>query len=135
MTLDRERLKKLLLVALSSDQPGEVMAALNKVRKVLGLGGVDIHWLAGQLVEPQVKPPPAYARSAWSTQPVYEIDWNKQLEFCTRNNVLRFLRDREVEFIISLNQQRDRNDYWSPSPKQAAWLQSIYVRATLWAGI
>lgn len=134
MTLDRERLKKLLLLALSSEHPGEVMAAIVKVRKVLGLGGVDIHWLAGQLVEPQVKPPPAYAK-AWQPQPMHEADWEDQLEFCSTNNALRFLRDREVEFIISLNQQRDRNDYWSPSPKQAAWLQSIYVRATLWAGI
>jgi hypothetical protein len=133
MTLDRERLKKLLLVALSSDQPGEVMAALNKVRKVLGLGNVDIHWLAGQLADVQVKPPPAYEK--WQPQPMHEADWEDQLDFCSRNEALRFLRDREVEFIISLNEQRYRNHYWSPSPKQAAWLQSIYTRTKLWAGI
>ena len=60
--LDKERLRKLLLIALSSDQPGEVMNAMVKIKKVLGLAGLDIHWLAGLIEAPSARPLPYHSR-------------------------------------------------------------------------
>jgi hypothetical protein len=121
--LDKERLKKLLLVALSSDQPGEAMAALGKVRGVLSAAGHDIHWLVDTITGH------APAR-ATAVSPFHKTDrqtWLEQLLFCVEN--LDRIRAREVVFIHSLFEQHDRyGDEWEPTPKQAKWLDDIYQR-------
>ena len=74
-----------------------------KVRKVLGPGGVDIHWLAGQLTEVQAAQSSFYARS---TQRCTRLN-GRSADHCARTEALRSCAS-EVEFIISLVGQRER---------------------------
>jgi hypothetical protein len=121
------KLGQLLLVVLSSDQPGEVAAAIAALRKQLDKAGRDIHWLADQLSKivdaPAVtKHVPGHVRRTAQSGL-----WWLQLEFCIGN--LEKLREREAEFIESLMDQWTVKDVrWTPSAKQLRWLQNIYDR-------
>lgn len=123
-----EKLRKLLLVVLSSDQAGEVMAATAAIAKLLRKHGKDIHWLVDRatvsgshkgLGAQPYPPPTGYgAPSHWMDKLVYCADrWDR-------------LSKKQCEFIESLVLQRDEQlgKVWQPSVAQQAWLNDIYKK-------
>lgn len=123
------KLGQILLVLLSSDQPGEIANAAALVRKELEKAGRDIHWLAEQL-ERIIKAPavrehtPSVFRRHRMGDPG---EWWVMLEFCITK--LLFLDERESEFIESLmDQWTNKSARWVPSAKQLRWLTAIYNR-------
>jgi len=119
---DLVRLRKALLVMLSSDQTGEIIAASALTQKLLKAAGKDIHWLADRLLdETPVQQYPVQAES----------DWRDMLNSCLAH--VDRLRFKDREFIWSLNDQRLYAIYWEPSPKQTAWLVNIYERIKLYS--
>lgn len=123
-----KKLREVLLVLLSSDQPGEVAAAASVIRKELAKAGRDVHWLAEQLA--RIMEAPAVGNHTGHVMTRHQKangQWWKQLEFCI--NKLVFLNDREVEFIESIFQQWSmKSATWTPSAKQLRWLDAIYNR-------
>jgi hypothetical protein len=122
---DAGRLKKLLLM-LSSDQPGEVVAAAKAIGRSLKTDGSDWHDLARRLSAP--------ARAHTSEQPRRDNnnkdnsnkdnsnkDWRALREYCLQHDDL--LRPRESEFIDSIGEWRG-----GLTEKQSAWLIAIYAR-------
>jgi len=122
-----KKLREVLLILLSSDQPGEIAAAAAVIRRELAKAGRDIHWLAEQLARIMEAPAVSTHVPGHVRRTAKEGIWWKQLEFVI--NKLVFLNDREVEFIESLFQQWSlKNATWTPSPKQLRWLDAIYNR-------
>lgn len=120
---DAERLKKLLLM-LSSDQPGEVVAAARAIGRTLKTDGSDWHDLARQLSAP------ATAKTRSSEQPRRDNnnnndssnkDWRSLREYCLQHDDQ--LRPREREFVSNLGDWRG-----NLTEKQHAWLLAIYQR-------
>ena len=124
--MDKGKLKKLLLVALSSDQPGEAHAALGKVKKLLASAGHDIHWLADQIDKAPTPVPPPYQPhpSPYGYGPPM-TPWQEMLIHCADHRYR--LKPREEDFIGSLLDQSLKYG-WRPSMKQHEWLSSIYQR-------
>lgn len=128
MAIDKERLRKLLLVVLSSDQAGEAMAARDAVAKMLKKDGKDIHWLVAQVAGQPPKPAvPSVQHGAASPTPESELWWNV-IVYCADH--IDWLRPKEAVFIQSLMQQfvDSTKDNWRPSPAQTKWLNDIYRR-------
>jgi hypothetical protein len=119
--LDKAQLRKLLLVALSSDQPGEAFAALTKVKGALKKAGLDIHWLAELVMAtPRQSMPAPFQKT--DTQ-----SWLEQLVECAER--VDVLWPRELEFVNSLLAQlNERGEGWQPSLKQRKWLADIHVK-------
>lgn len=130
MSIDTDRLKKLLLVALSSDQPGEAFAALSAINKQLKANKLDAHWLADKLNGASAPPPPkvqpGYQPSYGPWHKPAHVDWQEMLIHCADHRP--FLRPREEEFIGSLLNQSQTHGGWYPSEKQLGWLAAIYSR-------
>ena len=119
-----ERLRKLLLIALSTDQDGEIAGAMRAVKRVLAKSGHDAHWLVEALRPNGVTP--------WVLGPSLTADWATMLDFCGEDLSILMLSDREAEFIVSLNMQRSRKgERWTPSHRQKQWLEGIYNRLKL----
>lgn len=117
-----ERLRKLLLIALRSDQDGEIAGAVRAVKRVLAKSGHDAHWLVQALRAEETTP--------WVMGPIV-TDWQSMLEFCGEDTSLLMLSDRETEFILSLYNQRSRRKNWQPTHRQQQWLEGIYNRLKL----
>ena len=112
------RLRHLLLL-LSSDKPGEVIAAAAAVGRTLHAAGADWHDLVNGLLGAAAS---ELARKP--EEPHYEPDeedWHEMREFCLERE--HKLRSREREFIHDL--ERWRGDL---TERQAAWLCAIYER-------
>lgn len=134
--MNLDRLKKALLVALSSDKDGEVLAALKVAKKQLASAGKDIHWMVGQIGEPakaqpQQAPPRRRTGEQWY-EPHVADNWRDQITALVV--VVDHLRPREQEFILSICDQwmHSQEEDWQPSPRQGAWLTSIYERMKRW---
>jgi hypothetical protein len=114
---DAERLKKLLLM-LSSDQPGEVVAAAQAIGRTLKTDGSDWHALARRLSAPAT----AKTRtSGTSHRDTNDEDWRALREYCLQHEDQ--LRPREQEFIDDIGDWRG-----DLTEKQFSWLTSIYAR-------
>jgi len=121
--INRDQLKKILLVALSASEDGEIVAAVKALKNRLKKGGKDIHWFA-DLTDGHIVP---------QLPDVAVADWDQQL-LVARREIWR-LSHREQEFIDSLwRQQQDHGKYWQPSYRQKGWLGSIYRRVTIIMG-
>jgi hypothetical protein len=103
------RLGKLIRL-LSSDQPGEVLAAASAIARELQAAGKDIHTLA-DAAERGLQSPEAPASS--ERQP-----WRARRAWCAQHP--EFLSVRELEFVVSLARWRGH-----PTPKQMDWLRAI----------
>ena len=126
MALDMEKLRKLLLVVLSSDQAGEVMAASAAIAKALKRDGKDIHWLAKQIGQPA--PQPAPPRTKPSATTVWTAHWIDQIIYCGEH-AERLFRKAELEFIESMTDQYlSKPPSWQPSLRQRDWLDDIYTK-------
>jgi hypothetical protein len=126
-----ERLKKLMLL-LSSDKDGEVVNAARAIGRALHTAGADWHDFAGLVDAPAStkthagKANTGKANTSGNTDNTGNANtgnanWRAMLEYCLRNSTP--LSSREQDFINSLGR-------WGgePTPKQLAWLQSIYAR-------
>jgi hypothetical protein len=110
------RLKALLLM-LSSDRDGEVVAAARAVGRALKSAGADWHDLVGLLV-PGRQTNRAHPRNGNSNE---HTDWRAMRAFCLTR--MHLLSAREYEFLVDL-------DRWhgALTEKQHAWLVAIYQR-------
>jgi hypothetical protein len=97
------RLKQLLLM-LSSDQPGEVVAAACAIKRALKNEGRDWHDLVAGLMPP---PPPAEPKFRKHTEEHTARDWRSMRDECLKRRGR--LRGRELEFLTNLkcNVQRE----------------------------
>ena len=104
------RLRQMLLM-LSSDKPGEVIAAASAIGRLLHAQGKDWHDLVNGLLP--VKTERVVVKE--------EEDWHVMRDFCIER--MGFLRSREQEFMQTLK-------YWRGdlTEKQAGWLCAIYAR-------
>jgi hypothetical protein len=114
MNDDAKRLTKLLLM-LSSDRDGEVVAAAKAIGRALQATGKDWHDLARRLSVP-VK-----ARISEQAPPRHDKNWRAMHEHCIQHDDR--LRPREREFIDSLGSWRG-----DLTEKQRSWLVAIYQR-------
>jgi hypothetical protein len=105
------KLQRLLLL-LSSDQPGEVVAAAAAIKRTLRAAGADFHDLAAKLTSP-----------AEAKQNSFEDirDWHALRDECL--NRRGQLRGRELEFVTNLKTWRGQL-----TPKQHDWLEAIHAR-------
>jgi len=112
---DQDKLAKLVLM-LSSDRDGEVVAAARAIGRSLRAVGTDWHELARKLTVPahSRRPPPHDADHG-------DANWRALRDFCLDRDFL--LRPREREFVVGLGNWRGQ-----VTEKQFAWLLSIYAR-------
>src|SRR5262249_43821363 len=118
------KLKPLLLL-LSSDQSGEVVAAAAAIKRALKTANLDFHDLVANLTSP---PPAARTRQNGTSgsdddDPDNDIsgNWRLMRDHCWRHE--QRLRERERDFIQTLNRWRGE-----PTSRQKNWLRSIYDR-------
>jgi hypothetical protein len=116
----RDRLGKLVRM-LSSDKPGEVVAATEAIKRTLATEGFDIHSLADALCQPASEAKPREAETA--DDPARTTDWHAVACACAEREVL--LSAREREFVLDMVWWTERT--W-PTEKQQSWLLSIFVR-------
>ncbi len=116
-----ERLKRLLLM-LSSNHDGEVVAAAKAVDRTLKAADRDWHDLVETLTSPNPAP---YARRRPETPPRQdnsdEINWRAMHAFCLQQQDR--LRPREAIFVAGLKDWRG-----NPTSKQLQWLDDIFNR-------
>jgi hypothetical protein len=100
-----------LIRLLSSDRPGEVVAAAGAINRALQAAGLDIHRLA-EVIERSPLDDPGQMPDA--------DGWRAMRRFCAERAAR--LSAREQQFIADLK-------YWHrPTPKQCEWLTIIYRR-------
>jgi hypothetical protein len=106
------RLGKLIRL-LSSDRPGEMVAAAGAITRALQAAGSDIHALADIVERASLVP-----QQTPSTPDDDERPWREIRRWCADHG--ESLSEREREFIDSLA-------YWrgQPTPKQMNWLAVI----------
>jgi hypothetical protein len=102
-----------LLLMLSSDRDGEVVAAARAIDRVLQSNKLDWHDLVKAICLPA---PAVHHRNDGEWR-----DWRDLLAFCTSH--MKRLSSREREFLRSI--ARWRGDL---TEKQAAWLTAIFER-------
>jgi hypothetical protein len=105
-----------LIRLLSSNRDGEVLAAVHALKRVLDGGKLDIHALADMVEAAGVSP----ARHGKTREP----SWNQIARECASRPDL--LRDHERAFVSDMVRWTAARG--EPTPKQATWLRSIYVR-------
>jgi regulator of sigma D len=105
-----DTLHKIFLVLLSASIPGEIINARDKLKQVADVEGYDIFALASALALPNRKT----SASDLSTKAMAQFCWERRI----------YLSEKEQKFVS------DMTFKWKtkPSEKQAAWLQSIYVK-------
>jgi hypothetical protein len=111
-----ERLTKLVLM-LSSDHDGEVVAAARAIDRTLKDAGTDWHDFVGKLLVPAKAHSPHRATRAHHNDT--DGNWREMREFCLRHSTL--LREREMEFVTGLANWRG-----DLTEKQFAWLSAIH---------
>jgi len=112
------KLEKLVLM-LSSDQPGEVVAAANAIERALRTAGADWHDLAHELTRPAA--PARDRHKGRSNRDNEGGDWRPLYEYCRRH--LDVLSNREQGFMATLGHWRG-----DVTEKQRGWLQAIHAR-------
>jgi hypothetical protein len=133
-----------LVRMLSSNQEGEVISAVRALLRTLKSAGADIHALADRIEKPNGgtltdgemrKLYDAGYRDGerdaenrmHGNSDFHDIDgfpaWDEIARHCQRNS--RRLRPNEQEFV---NDMASRTIWREPSPKQAKWLRSIFLR-------
>jgi hypothetical protein len=113
--LAQDRLGKLLRM-LSSDKPGEVVAAASAIMRTLAAEGTDIHNLADAVCRPAV--PRAEAKAQRASASADSTDWRDVARKCEACSAA--LNERERKFVNDMVGWRT-----TPSEKQQAWLLSI----------
>lgn len=112
------RLTKLVLM-LSSDRDGEVVAAARAIGRALGAAGRDWHDFAGGLLDPAKNRTDQQARHGEHHDS--DDDWRTMHKFCLRHESQ--LRSRELKFIYSIAHWRGKL-----TKRQHAWHTAIHQR-------
>jgi hypothetical protein len=137
-----DRIGKLLRL-LSSDQDGEVVAAVRAIQRTLEGEKLDIHALADRIEQPangkkfsEAEAKEIYLRGvtdgrreAEQQQPVRfdcvdEPTWHKIACACRDRGIFR--SEREEEFVLDMCRRTVHGG--EPTEKQASWLKKIYAR-------
>ena len=110
------KLQRLFLL-LSSDQPGEVVAAAAALKRTLQSSGCDFHDLVAGLTSSSAE------KIKFPEEPEDrdEYSWHAWRDFCLAHQ--GSLRSREHEFVTSLKTWRG-----PLSEKQFRWLEAIHMR-------
>ena len=114
LAIARETRSKLaqLVRLLSSDQPGEIVAAARAIGRTLRAVGKDFHDLAALIENP----------SMGELQPA-PMPWAAMASFCAATP--HRLNERELDFISNMSSL-----HREPTPAQKNWLIAIYEK--LW---
>jgi hypothetical protein len=112
----QDKLGKLLRI-LSSDKPGEVVAAASAIMRTLAAEGLDIHSLADALCQPT---PRAERKTQSASTSAEDIDWHSVACECEAHGA--FLNLREQKFVTDMMAWTARA---TPSERQQAWLLLI----------
>jgi hypothetical protein len=107
------RLRQLLLL-LSSDQPGEVVAAAAAIKRTLKSEGHDFHDLVAGLTAPPLAP-------KFQSEDCNDGARRGMRDFCLKHQ--NRLTVRELEFVTSIGRWRG-----SLTDKQFNWLSAIHAR-------
>jgi hypothetical protein len=139
-----ERVRRLILVSLSSDQNGEALNALHALRRLLQVSGSDIHALANSIgphngaelseAEMQKLYDAGYQNGLQAAENKFygdadfldqsgEPDWHTVAKWCQRHDDR--LREKEAQFVADM---ASRTVYRQPSEKQEQWLRAIFLR-------
>src|SRR5262245_61486024 len=104
-----------MLLMLSSDKSGDVVAAASAISKLLRANNLDWHDLAARIIEPPKR------EIVYVEQPRDDEAWRETLEACQRH--ANRLRSREREFLMSLED-------WvgELTDRQSDWLAGIHNR-------
>lgn len=106
-----------LVLLLSSNQPGEVFAASQRIGRKLGEAGLDWYALADVLDTPATRP----KRCQHSVCP---DGWCELVAHIAARAAELSERDRVFAESMAAILRRG----WTPTDKQAAWLRSLYER-------
>ena len=111
------KLEKLVLM-LSSDQPGEVVAAAAAIKRTLRTAGADFHDLARGLIGTATSSSSSSSTSSSSRE---DRDWRPLHAYCKCH--LDELSSREQDFMSTL-------DRWKGNitERQRTWLEAIHDR-------
>ena len=115
------KLEKLVLM-LSSDQPGEVVAAAAAIKRALQTAGADWHDFARELTKPATPSRDGHhSRNHDRDRYGDRSGWRPLHAYCRRH--LDALPSRERDFMTTL-------DHWrgNITEKQRAWLDAIHAR-------
>ncbi len=134
MSIVATRIARLLRLALSTDAPGEALAANVAVRRALETAGFDIHdaadaierHLGGAAQERQsTSEPPPPRQSPFPDEPARSPrEWSELCEQLLR--YASILRLNEIDFLENMIELTADDRH--PTPKQALWVLAIYRR-------
>ena len=105
-----------LLRLLTSDKPGEIVASVHALRRVLGSANLDLHDLAN-VVEFAARREAPQVASATAD----DDDAREMIRCCRECSEL--LSAKELAFVRSMAKWRGE-----PTKRQMAWLSSLYER-------
>jgi hypothetical protein len=108
------RIAQCLLLALSTDKPGECTAAIQATRRALAAAGLDHHALADAIQAGLAAPAPV-------VQQAPADDWRSRAWFC--HHRLNQLDGRDAAFIVTIVKYKGEI-----SEKQRKWMNDIYDR-------
>lgn len=106
-----------LILLLSSDKDGEVLAAVRMIGRKLDKAGLDWHAFAASLDEPVG---PSGERDAHR----FAGDWLDVANHVVRN--ADELPEKDRSFALSIHGIIARG--WAPTEKQARWLRALFER-------
>ena len=111
----------MLIPRLASDQPGEVIATVAQIGKILKADGNDFHDMAKAISEPQA----VITKIVYRDNPQQRNDgeWMAKAVYCAARPLA--LNQKEMDFVIDMTVKLK---YGDPTEKQAAWLDSIWHR-------
>ena len=136
-------LAKQLRLALSSDQAGEVVAAVHAMRRVLTSSKLDLHTLAGVIENhfDENEMTAAYQTGLHDGRVAAAKDnsvssngggggdfqsvgdWREMWKFCQERRSSHHLKAKDRSLLDTLERWHGK-----PSPGQMAWLEDIYER-------
>ena len=102
-----------LLRLLASDKPGELVASVHALRRVLGSANLDLHDLANVVEFAARREAPQVASAT--------ADVREMIKCCHECSDL--LSEKELAFVRSMAKWRGE-----PTKRQMAWLSSLYER-------
>jgi hypothetical protein len=109
------RIAKLLRL-LASDKPGELVASVQALRRVLGSANLDLHDLANVVEFAARREAPQVALTTAD-----DDDAREMIRCCRECSDL--LTNKELAFVRSMAKWRGE-----PTKRQMAWLSSLYER-------
>lgn len=122
----KEKIAKILLL-FDSDKEGEVLAAVQALRRLLAGENINLHHLAKSLTNPEIKTvyrdkiiEKTVERVVYRTVPVADCSHNEIASWCLGQDLSR-INEREKHFLRDMAAKTDKL-----SERQNAWLIAIH---------